>query len=228
MKRQVFGMKKKGLYQLVGISLDTIRYGDKRIHKQKDGSILTDEFELGIFTSVECAETMIKSYVSGCSHDVLLVFILYERSVDQVCEPGGHFRLYESIRSYLPNGDLNCESDLDSECEKLFKVQNPETLKLKNGDYAYAYEYGKAIPILVGAIPVDQSWYERRKKKDSSFQGGDWSDDAYFALSVNGRFHPSAPMVFPEFCPINKSVKRKLDYSLKVEMVPGEYDKWVK
>ena len=34
--------------------------------------------------------------------------------------------------------------------------------------------------------------------------------------------------MFPAFCPINKAIKKKLDYSYRVETVPGEYEKWCK
>ena len=58
------------------------------------------------------------------------------------------------------------------------------------------------------------------------FKGSDRGDDSYWGLEVDGHFHPFAVDVFPAFCPINKSIKKKLDYSYRVETVPGEYEKW--
>ena len=92
----------KNIYQLIAVSLDTRAWGDRRIHKQKDGSILTYEQHLGIFTTVENAELMIQEYLAHLSEsDVLLGFFLYERPLDESYETseevclGGH----KSVRS---------------------------------------------------------------------------------------------------------------------------------
>lgn len=73
---------------------------------------------------------------------------------------GGH----KSVRSYLADGTLNCFSDLDTECEKPFTGRDPRTLKVKKGDYAYAYQADRVVPMLVGALPPDRKWFERQKR----------------------------------------------------------------
>ena len=221
----------KNIYHLIAVSLDTRTWGDRRIHKQQDGAILTHEQHLGIFTTVENAERMIRGYLAHLSEsDVLLGFFLYERPLDEsygtseeVCL-GGH----KSVRSYLADGTLNCFSDLDTECVKLFTGRDPSTLKVKKGGYAYAYQRDRVVPMLVGALPPDRKWFERQKRKDPSFMGSDWGDDCYWGLGIDGHFHPFAADMFPAFCPINKAIKKKLDYSYRVETVPGEYEKWCK
>ena len=202
----------KNIYHLIAVSLDTRAWGDRRIHKQKDGSILTHEQHLGIFTTVENAELMSQEYLAHLSEsDVLLGFFLYERPLDESSETseevclGGH----KSVRSYLADGTLNCFSDLDTECVKLFTGRDPGTLKVKKGDYAYAYQRDRVVPMLVGALPPNRKWFERRKRRDPGFAGGDYSDDSYWGLEIDGHFHPFAADVFPAFCPINKAIKKK-------------------
>ena len=97
--------------------------------KLPDGSYETHECELGVFDSVENAEAFMKMYIDKVKRERWYsethCFVIYEKTLNRglsakwnsVCE-------FESIRSYLPDGTLYCDSPYDDACEKPFNPAN--------------------------------------------------------------------------------------------------------
>jgi len=176
--------------------------GEERYVIEHDWVKVTSEFT-GVFDSVEAAEKAIKNTVSYRKQNNnwysdwtdYCAFVLTEHELnaglDEYCNPPG----YESVRSYLGNGELNCFSDYDDRCKKPFVGRDDVSKYVKEGDYAFYLRGKKLVPIL-----IDKLAFTKAQWKELFAEGvaGDATDDSGLAYIADyGHDHPFSPYVFP-------------------------------
>lgn len=176
--------------------------------KLSDGSYEVYEQELGIFDSVENAETFMKLVIDKeKKYSQFHCFVIIEKTMnrglskkwDNVCE-------FEGIRSYLPDGTFYCDSPYDDACEKPFRGRPAETIKLKAGELAWYWAGGRIIPCIVAAPPMTDVYYQERVKKCGEELGLDYTDDAYtvFPCDNGGHEHPECWRCVPYYGKLSK------------------------
>ena len=181
--------------------------------KHADGSYDVFERELGIFDSVENAEAFMKTVIDNeASFSDFHCFIIYEKLLNRglsdkfmtVCE-------FESVRSYLPDGTLYCDSPYDDACEKPFRGRPAETIKLKPGDLAWYWWYGSIYPCLVGALPFSDVRYQERVRELGHEMRLDYSDDSYTVYTTDrGHEHPECWRCMPYYGTISRRNLQRL------------------
>ena len=182
------------VYRLVAIEVA----GDRRA----DASCSTYEPALGVFTSPQNAEAMIRIHADKSEN--VLGYALYENELDDISLRGPWNGIPEflSVRTYFADGTLNAFCDCDDTCEKQWHGRDPKTIHYKRGDFVSVWHGGKIVPALVGELPIDMH------KRIT----GDWSDDCYLAYFMNGGHeHPFTPYVFPLVGKLSKKVRAKLE-----------------
>ena len=178
--------------------------------KLPDGSYETHECELGVFDSVENAEAFMKMYIDKVKRERWYsethCFVIYEKTLNRglsakwnsVCE-------FESIRSYLPDGTLYCDSPYDDACEKPFRGRSAETIRLKVGDLAWCWWCGGIHPCLVAALPMTDVRYQECVRNCGKELGLDYTDDSYTVyLGGYGHDHPECWKCMPYYGKISK------------------------
>lgn len=198
------------LFELRSVS----RSGNKR----PDGSYGAFERELGIFDSVEKAESFMRLIIGKESdYSDFHCFVIYEKTLngglsgkwDTVCE-------FQSVRSYLSDGTLYCDSPYDDGCEKPFRGRPAETIKLKAGDLAWYWWYDRIIPCLVGYLPLTDAEYRQQFEKLGHDLGLDYSDACYTVyLGGNDHEHPECWRCMPYYGKISKRNLQRLYASRK-------------
>lgn len=196
--------------------------------KNKDGSYDVSVYFAGIYSSIASAENVIREIIAqeGMKHTI--GFWLYEHTVDggyvesNRCISSKMLCEYDSVRAYLADGSLLCESLLDAACKKVFKGRDPSTLKLKPGDVAFAVSSDSAEPVLIGGLPCTKEDYqeclERAKKEYGNITelGWDYSDDSYTVYNQHGSHtHPMVWELFPHFGKVSKRVLERLQRTKK-------------
>ena len=181
--------------------------------KLDDGSYKAFERELGIFDSVENAEAFMKAVIANESVFFdFHCFIIYEKTLNRgwsekfmtVCE-------FESVRSYLPDGTLYCDSPYDDACEKPFRGRPAETVKLKPGDIAWCLWYGRICPCLVAGLPLTDVQYRGQVRKLGHEMGLDYSDDSYRVYTCgDGHIHPECWRCMPYYGTISRRNLQRL------------------
>ena len=201
-------------------------------NKLPDGSYKTHEQELGVFDSVENAEAFMKMFIDKVKkHSVWRYseyhcFVIYEKTLnrglsakwDSVCE-------FESVRSYLPDGTLYCDSPYDDDCEKPFRGRSAETIKLKVGDLAWCWWYGEIQPCLVAALPMTDVCYQECVRNCGEELGLDYVDDSYTVyIGGFGHTHPECWRCMPYYGKISKRCLQSIHSAKRRE--EAEREKW--
>ena len=196
--------------------------------KNKDGSYDVSVYFAGMYSSVSSAEKVIREIIAqeGMKHTI--GYWLYEHTVDDgyvesdSCSSGKMVCEYDSVRAYLADGTLLCESLLDAACRKTFKGRDPKTLKLKPGDVAFEVSSVSAEPVLIDGLPCTEEDYqaclERAKKEYGNITelGWDYSDDSYTVYNQYGSHdHPLVWKLFPHFGKVDERVRERLQETKK-------------
>ena len=193
------------LFQLKAIS----RAGNKRA----DGSYAAFERELGIFGSVEKAERFMKLVIDReGGYAEFHCFVIYEKILDRGwSEKSGTVCEFESVRSYLADGSLYCDSPYDDAGEKPFLGRPAETIKLEVGDLAWCWRRDCIYPCLVSELPLTDVLYRQWAGTEL-----DHSDDCYLVHTCDtGHEHPECWRCLPYYGKISKRVLDRLRASEK-------------
>ncbi len=198
-------------------------------NKHPDGSYKVSERELGIFDTVEKAEAFMRLVIDKeKAFSQFHCFLIIEKTLnrgltkkwDSVCE-------FEGIRSYLPDGTLFCDSPYDDACEKPFRGRPAETIKLKVGDIAWYWWYGRIYPCLVAVLPWTDVSYQERVKELGHEMGLDCSDDSYKVYTCDrGHWHPECWRCMPYYGKISKRTLQRLQACKRRE--EAEIEQWRK
>ena len=193
------------LFELRAIS----RSGNKRA----DGSYAAFVRELGIFGSVEKAERFMKLVIDReKEYSEFHCFVIYEKTLDRgLSEKTGSVCEFESVRSYLANGSLYCDSPYDDACEKPFRGRLAETIALNIGDIAWCWRYDRIYPCLVAELPLTDVRYRQWSEKLGHEPELDHSDDCYLVHTCGmGHEHPECWRCLPYYGKIAKRVLERL------------------
>jgi len=168
-------------------------------NKHADGSYDVFERELGIFDSVEKAETFMKQVIDREKRFYAFhCFVIFEKTLNRgLARDSGAVCEFESVRSYFPDGALYCDSPYDDGCEKPFRGRPAETIRLKIGDVAWCWEYGRIIPCLVAGLPLTDAGYLERIRELGHEMGLDGSDDSYMVYTAARHEHPECWRCMP-------------------------------
>lgn len=175
------------------------------------GNLLSSEAALGVFSSPENAEAMIRANAEkfkDTPYHKVLGYVLYENELDDLTLHGPWKQTPEflSVRSYFADGTPNAFCDCDNVSEKHWHGRAPDTIHYKPGDYVSVW-MGDIVPALIGDTPRAEGTID-----------GDWTDDCYLAYSADiGHWHPFTPYVFPLVGKMPKRVKAK---------IKAERDEW--
>lgn len=184
----------------------------------EDGSINCRREIIGVYDSVENAEKDIRRLIKqGGEYVNYFAFVLTEHYMNNSFHLGkfNSPSLFESIRTYLGDGRLNCFSDYDDGCVKKFIGRTTPQKFVKDGDYCLVLNGDKIYPIiLLKTTPT-------KKYCDMVFQHGfvgDCTDDSGVAIGTEGgHFHPRTPSVFPLWNLKNYSIDEKTKTQLTNE-----------
>ena len=203
-------------------------------NKRSDGSYEAYEQALGVFDSVENAETFMRMYIdkvkslSAHWYSEFHCFVIFEKTLnrglsakwDSVCE-------FESVRSYLPDGTLYCDSPYDDACEKPFRGRSAETIRLKVGDLAWCWWCGGIHPCLVAALPMTDVRYQECVRNYGRELGLDYTDDSYTVyLGGYGHDHPECWKCMPYYGKISKRSLQRIHSAKRRE--EAENEQWRK
>ena len=185
-------------------------------NKRPDGSYKVSAQELGVFDSVEKAEAFMKMFIDKVKRErwcsEFHCFVIYEKTLnrglsakwDSVCE-------FESVRSYLPDGTLYCDSPYDDACEKPFRGRSAETIKLKVGDLAWRLWDDEIQPCLVAGLPMTDVRYQECVRNCGKELGLDYSDDSYTVyLGGYGHDHPACWLCMPYYGKISQRCLQRI------------------
>ena len=201
-------MKRKSIYVLESIDFCyNIINGNNHIILDDEFSVKIRRSIIGCFDSVSMAESIMQSLIRVREkfnaqyedNDRYVGFLLTELYLnDALYGEDGQYSSFESIRSYLPNGELNYFSDTDERCIKKYAGSDFPDKHVKAGDYAFLLTYDKMRPILIEKVPfTKQEWRENFEKNVY----GDFFDDSGLAYTtVPGHIHPLWSHVFPLSC----------------------------
>lgn len=145
--------------------------------------------------------------------------MLDEHYVNDAIDKHGNISLFESSRSYLSDGSLNCISDCDYRCKKKFNGTDCQNTHIKKGDIALEFNHDILTPVLVEELSMTKDEWKERFKLDVY---GDFTDDSGLAFSAYyGHVHPFAPTLFPLSClPYAKILKADM---MKMEKEKNKY-----
>ncbi len=173
--------------------------------QQADGSFDADATALGVFSSIENAEAMIRIHIENAKEYAhSLGYAIYENELDDLTLHGPWRGIPEflTVRTYFADGTLNAFCDCDDTCEKQWHGRDAETIHYKRGDFVSVWHGRRVVPMLIGELPITTA----RKIT------GDWGDDCYLAYSEGlGHDHPFTPYVFPLLGKISKRVKDRIE-----------------
>ena len=170
-----------------------------------DGCLHALETVLGVFSSTQNAESMIRANIEkfkDSDYHCVLGYVLYENELDDLTFHGPWKQVpsFLSVRTYLADGTLNACCDCDDVSERAWHGRDPETIRYKPGDFVSVWT-GDIVPALISDTPRVKGTIE-----------GDWTDDCYLAHSaVQGHFHPFTPYVFPLVGELAANVKVKIE-----------------
>ena len=186
------------LFELKSIS----RTGSKR----PDGSYAVFERELGIFDSVENAETFMKKVIAReKEYFEFHCFIIFGKTLNKgLSENFESVSEFESVRSYLPDGTLYCDSPYDDACEKPFRGRPAGSIRLKVGDIAWYWWYGYIYPCLVAGLPFSDTRYQERVRELGHEIRLDYTDDSYMVYTGHGHEHPECWRCMPYYGKISR------------------------
>lgn len=194
----------KSVYVLEAVTPEMSYEYDDDYMTDEDGNVSCYRERIGCFSSVEKAEAAVKRLVELKEEEVkhyggfrYFGFVLDEVCLDDCFDEYSSTRHFESRRSYLSDGTLNCYSDLDFACKKKFAGRD-EPQKVKKGDYVLVLTNDRIVPMLMEETSMTKDEWAKRFKPGVT---GDFTDDSGLAFGViGGHDHPFAPNVFPTSC----------------------------
>lgn len=192
------------VFRLIEIEIDEGR-------ATPDGILRPRETPLGVFSSPENAEAMIRTRAEWRKDSPwckVLGYLLFENELDDMSLHGPWKQTPEflSVRSYFADGRVNAFCDCDDTSEKHWHGRAADTIRYKPGDYVSVLA-GDIVPALIGGTPREEGTID-----------GDWTDDCYLAYSAGtGHWHPFTPYVFPLARKLPKRVKARIE---------AERDEW--
>ena len=207
------------------------RYGadDRELRGSDGASVLLRRATCGVFSTVRKAERAIGRLVeareddarSGFAASPYFAFALVEHYVDEPFDGGAVPAGFRSFRTYLPDGSLNCASDLDAACEKKFRGSKGRRPRFAPGDMAWALEGLEAVPALVEAEAMTAEEWRARFAKGVA---GDFVDDSGvdFPYGLGGHAHTFSPLLFPA-----GALRAKVPAAAKREMAKARR-RWLK
>ena len=179
--------------------------------KLPQGNLFSHETVLGVFSSTQNAEEMIRinaAKFKDSSYHHVLGYALYENELDDLALHGPWKQVpsFLSVRTYFADGTLNAFCDCDNVGERHWHGREQKSIHYKRGDFVSVW-MGDIVPALIGDTP-----------RTTGKIDGDWTDDCYLAYSVDtGHWHPFTPYVFPLVGKLTKRIK---------EMIEAERDEW--
>ena len=224
-----FKKRSEKVFHLKAYDLDVRYWGSKQIHKQKDGSIIIQDTDIGIYRTLDQAELAMLHYVDYDSeHGVRLGFEITERVVGKLFDLDRGPNDEVSCRIYGSGGDFMCSREFGSDSSKSFFGREPKDVPLKKGAYGYMLFRGRAVPIcVISPPPTKKEWAKMNKgEKPGEVYGGDFSDDCYLAYSIWGHHHAGVTGVFPVVGTISKKIKDQIAAAMKVDESEENYRRW--
>ena len=176
-------------------------------NKSPDGSYKTLESQLGIFDSHQNAEAFMKIVIENEK------FFIYEKTLNGGLDgPWNGICEFQAAWSYLGDGTFYCHGDCDDRCEKHFHGRPENTIKLKEGDFAWYLNRNRIVPCLIGSLPMTDMEYQQLLVKHGREDIGlDYSDDSYCVyLYGNDHDHPLTWRLFPYFGNLSKRNAQRL------------------
>jgi len=178
--------------------------------------------DVGVFSSIKSAENAIATLVGNKAQENIkwknwetyIGFIVEEHYIDDSVNEFGDISHFESYRSYLSNGTLNCVSECDERCNKKFSGTKYPNIHVKKGDIALVFNGRKLIPVLVESTSVTKEEWKNRMKPGTY---GDYTDDSGLVFTAyNGHMHPFAPLLFPISCLPKARIEKDVIKKMKV------------
>lgn len=220
-------MKKKTVFELIAIMPNEHSTVEEvgKYDIDRFGNILSHEEFIGIYENVNTAEKMIKALIRKNVHAnetwgswvQYFCFILTERQLNPKIDKHWNVPEFESVRSYLADGTLNCVSDYDSSCKKKFNGREIPT-RVKDGDFAYYCMKDKIVPILMEKVSYTKDEWKKHFKPGVK---GDFTDDSGYAYIIGyGHDHPFSPYVFPL---TNLAYRANLDDKIKKMLLKEQH-----
>lgn len=219
------------VFQLKAIILDKPR---------DDGICRTWAHDLGVFTSVENAEEMMRrcreltrsKYWAGGWGDwpdfPLFDFIdpwafeVRERILDDLAPHGrfGVMSAFRSVRTYFADGTLNAASDLDDTGEKGLFGRDAATIRFKRGDFVSVLDGGFVYPAIVESKPSLDDIRHRGLDDDTYLEEYPYFGDTYTVCTHTSHSDsedcyapkPFTPYVFPLANPLTNDVRKELEH----------------
>lgn len=161
-------------------------------------SLAVEKEEFGVYGSLKNAEKAIAKCVrdfADCDWGPrLLGFFVKEIRVNRMLfEKDVWCPIYERKWSYTKDGKPFAYSPFSSDWrDDAYAGTPPDAIKFNVGDYAWAYMFGKFIPVKV----ISQPYTPDRWKKKFNF-ASDASDDCYLVIMADGHDHPPTCSLFP-------------------------------
>lgn len=197
-------MTNTSIYVLEGIT-PKYNYDETDFVKDDFGNIICSVDRIGVYDDVKKAETDLTELIQlnerlnwkYDSKSKYFCFTLDELYLNNAIYGAGNISTFESRRSYLNDGRLNCFSDYDDRCCKKFYGRSEPLKYVKNGDYCFMLSGNKLVPILLEECSPTVETLKARFKHQYV---GDFTDDSGLAFSVgNGHIHPMSPTIFPNW-----------------------------
>ena len=188
------------VFQLTAVELDD--------EPSRDGSRGTFLRDLGVFTSVENAEEMMRRFVERGNYGAPWAFEVRERILDDLAPHGpfGKVSGFRSVRTYFGDGTLNAANDCDDTGEKRWFGRDAATIRFRRGDFVSVWAGGSVYPALVGEIPFTPDRFPKGS------QGFEADDDCYLVYTADGGHdHPFTPYVFPLVGTLPDDVRAKIE-----------------
>ena len=205
------------LFDLKSIS----RSGNKR----QDGSYEVFKRDLGIFDSVEKAEQFMYWIIDKeGEYSDFHCFVIFEKTLNgELSKKWDAVYEFQSVRSYLPDGTLYCDSPYDDGCEKPFCGRPEDIVKLKVGDLVWFWRGNRISPGLVAGLPFTDTFYRKKVEESGHEMGLDYTDDSYKVYTCeNGHEHPECWRCMPYYGKISKRNLQRLYACKKHEEVESE------
>lgn len=218
-------MKNKSVYILEAIQPRVAVDGKKgHYEKDEDENVKCWRERIGIFSSVKLAERAMHQFIDAHEHMYVewkmwerhFGFMLEEVRLDDEIDEFDNFGDFESVRSYLADGTLNCFSDYDSRCKKKFTGRDEPQRFVKSGEYAWLYQGDHLTPILIDKLSITKDEWTKHFKPGVA---GDFTDDSGVSFTSEYHIHPFAVNVFPfsalKFAKLTKKLKTKMNKAKK-------------
>lgn len=207
-------MKNQFIYRLRALALNVY---NKRIKKNRDGSINVTQQNFGCYTSERKAENALKTFLKNQQFYQCLYggFIIYKEKLndkDQI--EFIHNNVYYGIKTFDRFGNYNSCGHRPS--DKNYTGSNSKFIKFNTGDKFYYYmEPDLLIPEVVIYKPYTKKEWRKLFGKNKDVQC-DYSEDCYLSINATGHNHPQLALAFPFFGILTKKEKKAIKKSAKI------------